>query len=245
MILLRSLLFQIAFLSWTTLVALYSLVPLGLGNRAHIFSIGGVWSRGIDCILRLVTGIRIRIEGTEHIPAGPAMIAAKHQSLWDTAVVLRLFRGPAIVMKQELLSIPIYGALCRAQGMIAVDRDGGAKALKQMLKDARAAAAEGRKLIIFPQGTRTLPGESAPYQPGVAALYRDLKIPVVPVALNSGFFWPKRGLRRRPGTIVLRFLPAIPPGLDRDTFMKELETRIESANAALEAETRAALPAGG
>ncbi|WP_341915258.1 lysophospholipid acyltransferase family protein [Ferrovibrio terrae] len=238
---LRSLLFQIAFLSWSTLVALYALIPLGLGRRAHIVSIGAVWSDGINWLLRAICDIQVRIEGQEHIPAGPAMIAAKHQSLWDTAIVLRLFRAPAIVMKQELLNIPIYGSLCLAQGMIAVDRDGGAKALKQMLKDARAAVADGRKILIFPQGTRTLPGEHVPYQPGVAALYRDLKIPVVPVALNSGFFWPKRGLLRRPGTIVLRFLPAIPAGLDRDTFMKELETRIESANAVLEAETKAAL----
>lgn len=241
MLLLRSLLFQAGFLLWSTLVALYGLVPLALGNRLHLFSIGGVWSDGINLLLRAICNIHIRIEGTEHIPAGPVMVAAKHQSLWDTAIVLRLFRGPAIVMKQELLRIPIYGALCRAQGMIAVDRDGGAKALKQMLKDARAAAADGRKILIFPQGTRTLPGESAPYQPGVVALYRDLKLPVVPVALNSGFFWPKRGVLRKPGTIVLRFLPAIPAGLDRDTFMTELETRIESANAALEAETRAVL----
>lgn len=241
MLLVRSILFQIAFLLWSTLVALYGLIPLALGSRQHLFSIGGVWSDGINLLLRWLCNIHIRIEGTEHVPPGPAMVAAKHQSLWDTAIVLRLFRGPAIVMKQELLSIPIYGALCRAQGMIAVDRAGGAKALKTMLKDARAAAADGRKLLIFPQGTRTLPGESAPYQPGVVALYRDLKLPVVPVALNSGFFWPKRGLLRRPGTIVLRFLPPIPAGLDRDAFMAELETRIESANAALEAETRAGL----
>jgi 1-acyl-sn-glycerol-3-phosphate acyltransferase len=239
--LLRSLLFQIAFLSWSTLVALYGLIPLSLGNRQHLFTIGAVWSDSINWLLRVICNIHVRIEGTEHIPPGPAMVAAKHQSLWDTAIVLRLFRGPAIVMKQELLSIPVYGALCRAQGMIAVDRAGGAKALKQMLKDARTAAADGRKILIFPQGTRTLPGERAPYQPGVVALYRDLKLPVVPVALNSGFFWPKRGILRRPGTIVLRFLAPIPAGLDRDTFMNELETRIESANAALEAETRASL----
>lgn len=242
MLLLRSIVFQACFLLWSTLVALYALIPLSLNNRPHLFGIGGVWSDGINLLLRAICNIHVRIEGTEHIPAGPAMIAAKHQSLWDTAIVLRLFRGPAIVMKQELLNIPIYGALCRAQGMIAVDRAGGAKALKAMLKDARAAADDGRKLLIFPQGTRTLPGEHVPYQPGVAALYRDLKLPVVPVALNSGFFWPKRGILRRPGTIVLRFLPPIPAGLDRETFMAELETRIESANAALEAETRALLP---
>lgn len=241
MLLLRSLAFQVAFLGYSTLVALYSLIPLALGNRAHIFTIGHAWSGGINWLLRHVAGITCVIEGRENVPAGPAMIAAKHQSLWDTAIVLREFHGPAVVMKQELLAIPIYGALCRAQGMISVDRAGGAKALKQMLADARAAAAAGRKLVIFPQGTRTLPGEHAPYQPGIVALYRDLKIPVVPVVLNSGFFWPKHGWRRQPGTIVLRYLPAIPPGLNRDDFMRELETRIETAQATLETETRTAI----
>ncbi|MFN4276676.1 MAG: lysophospholipid acyltransferase family protein [Ferrovibrio sp.] len=238
---LRGLVFQILFLAWSTLVALYSLVPLALGRREHIFAIGKFWSDSINLLLRLITGITYRIEGMETVPPGAVLIASKHQSLWDTAIVLALFRGPAIVMKQELLRIPIYGALCRIQGMIAVDRAGGAKALKSMLKSARDAVAEGRKLIIFPQGTRTLPGQKHDYQPGVVALYRDLKIPVVPVALNSGFFWPKHGLKRPSGTIVMRFLPAIPAGLDRETFMARLESEIETAQAALEAETRAGL----
>lgn len=244
MIWLRSLLFQICFLGWSTLVALYSLVPLLLNRRQHIVSIGQMWSGNINWLLRHIAGIDCVIEGREHIPEGAAMIAAKHQSLWDTAVVLGLFRWPAVVMKQELLRIPIYGALCRAQEMIAVDREGGAKALKAMLRDARKAAEAGRKLIIFPQGTRTLPGEYVAYQPGVAALYRELKIPAVPAAVNSGFFWPKRGIKRPPGTIVLRFLPAIPPGLSREDFMRELESRIETAQAQLEAETRVKLQAG-
>lgn len=238
---LRGLVFQIVFLGWSTLVAFYSLIPLALGRREHIFAIGKFWSDSINLLLRLITGITYRIEGMETVPPGAVLIASKHQSLWDTAIVLALFRAPAIVMKQELLRIPIYGALCRIQGMIAVDRSGGAKALKSMLKSAREAAAEGRKLIIFPQGTRTLPGQKHDYQPGVAALYRDLKIPVVPVALNSGFFWPKHGLKRPPGTIVMRFLAPIPAGLDREAFMTRLESDIETAQAALEAETRAGL----
>lgn len=241
MLLLRSLLFQAVFLGFSTLLALYSLIPLALGDRDQVFAINALWSRSINRLLRWIAGIDVRIEGRENVPDGPAMIAAKHQSLWDTTIVFGLFGRPAVVMKKELQRVPIYGALTRAQGMIAVDRDGGAKALKQMLKDARAAAEAGRKLVIFPQGTRTLPGEILPYQPGVAALYRDLRLPVVPAVLNSGFFWPKRGWRRPPGTIVLRFLPAIPPGLNREDFMRELESRIETAQAQLEAETRAAV----
>lgn len=243
MIWLRSLLFLAAFFGWSTLVALYSLIPLALNRPQHIVGIGRMWSNSINAMLRHIAGIEVCIEGLEHVPQGAAMIAAKHQSLWDTAVVLGLFRWPAVVMKKELLSVPIYGALCRAQQMVVVDREGGAKALKAMLRDARTAAQAGRKLVIFPQGTRTPPGAAAPYQPGVAALYRELKLPVVPAAVNSGFFWPKKGLKKPPGTIVLRFLPAIPPGLGRDDFMRELESRIEAAQAQLEAETRARLGA--
>lgn len=234
----RSLLFQAAFYGWSTLLALCSLLPLALGKQHPIVAIGKLWSRGIDRLLKTVAGIDCVIEGREHIPDGPALIAAKHQSLWDTAVVLALFDMPAIVMKQELHRVPIYGALTKAQEMIAVDRDGGARALKQMLGQAREAVKRGRHIVIFPQGTRTRPGETAPYQPGVAALYQNLKIPCVPAAVNSGFFWPKHGWKRPPGRIVLRFLPPIPPGLDRDAFMTELETRIETENAKLEADTR-------
>lgn len=238
MIWLRSLLFQAVFYAWTTIVAIYSLVPMALNRRAHIFAMNAFWARSLNWLLRAICGIHVRIEGREHIPAGPALVAAKHQSLWDTAIIFDLFGTPAVVMKMELLRIPIYGWLTRIQGMIAVDRDGGASALKQMLKDARAARDAGRKIVIFPQGTRTRPGEAAEYQSGVAALYRDLKLPVLPVALNSGRFWPKKGLLRPPGTLILRFLPVIPPGLERDAFMAELARRIETATAELEAAAR-------
>ena len=240
-LLLRSLAFQGAFLGWSSLLAIYSLLPMALGRQRDVVAIGKLWSRSTDFLLKHIAGIDCIIEGREHIPEGPALIAAKHQSLWDTAIVLALFDMPAIVMKQELRRIPIYGWLTRAQEMIAVDREGGAKALKQMLTSAREAVKRGRHIVIFPQGTRTLPGEVAPYQSGVAALYQSLKIPCVPAAVNSGFFWPKHGWRRPPGRIVLRFLPAIPPGLERDAFMAELERRIETETAKLEADTRAAL----
>lgn len=235
MIRLRSLLFEAAFYAWTTLVALYSLVPMALNRRAHIFAMNAFWARSLNVLLRVICGVTIVIEGREHIPAGPALVAAKHQSLWDTAIIFDLFGNPAVVMKKELLKIPIYGWLTRIQGMIAVDREGGATALKQMLKDARDARDAGRKIVIFPQGTRTRPGEAAEYQSGVVALYRDLKLPVLPIALNSGVFWPKKGTHHPPGTLILRFLPVIPAGLDRDSFMARLETSIETATKELEA----------
>lgn len=241
MLLLRSLLFQGLFLLWTTTVATLSLPLLALGQRAALIRVSRFWAAGIDALLLGVAGIRIRIEGQEHLPAGPYVLAAKHQSQWETSEVLRLSFNPAIVLKQELRRIPIYGWFTSALGMIPVDRDGGAGALKLMLRQARKAAEDGRVIVIFPQGTRTRPGEAAPYQPGVAAIYREAGLPVVPAALNSGFFWPKHGWRRPPGTIVLRYLPPIAHGLRREAFMAELEQRIETASAALEAETRQAL----
>jgi 1-acyl-sn-glycerol-3-phosphate acyltransferase len=136
---------------------------------------------------------------------------------------------PAFVLKRELLSIPLFGWYLRKVGMIAVDRAAGASALRNMARQASEAFAEGRSILIFPEGTRVPPGESRPYHPGVAALYTQLKVPVVPVALNSGLFWGRRSFVKRPGTVTVQFLPPIPPGLDRKAFMRELESRIEAA----------------
>lgn len=244
---LRSWTFKAAFVLLTLVTALYSLPLLLLKvERRRLLPISSGWARGVDWLLRRVAGIDIEIQGREHLPPGSFLLAAKHQSQWDTSVVLRLFDNPAVVLKQELLRIPVYGRFCLALGMIAVDREGGARALKDMLRAAGEAARQGRVLVIFPQGTRTLPGEAAPYQPGVAAIYREAGVPVVPAAVNSGFFWPKQGWPRFAGRqprpkIVLRFLPPIAPGLKRDAFMTELEQRIEAGNAQLEAETRHAL----
>lgn len=142
------------------------------------------------------------------------------------ALPLRL---PAYVLKRELMRIPLFGLYLRCAGMIPVDRTGGGGALKQMVAKARAAAAAGRHLLIYPAGTRTPPGERRAYHPGVAALYGQLDLPVVPVALNSGLFWGRRAFMKRPGVITVEFLPPIPPGLPRKQFMAELQARIETA----------------
>ncbi|WP_374634958.1 lysophospholipid acyltransferase family protein [Ferrovibrio sp.] len=243
---LRGLIFKISFLLWTAIMALYSL-PLMLvmqNPRDRLIPISRRWAHGVDWLLCRIVGVDVEIQGHEHLPAGGAyMLACKHQSQWDTSVVLRLFDNPAVILKQELLRIPVYGRFAHMLGMIAVDRDGGARALKAMLRAAAEAARQGRVLVIFPQGTRTRPGEAAPYQPGVAAIYRETGVPVVPATVNSGFVWPKHGWPRLVGhrprpKIVLRFLPAIAPGLKRDAFMAELEQRIEGGTAQLEAETR-------
>ena len=165
---------------------------------------------------------------------GPAILAAKHQSAWDTIVFYRVLDAdPVYVLKRELTWIPILGWYLRRVGMVAVDRKGGAAALRRMTATAHAALAEGRRIVIFPEGTRTAPGARRPYHPGVAALYAATDVPVVPVALDSGRYWPRRGFLKRPGTITLRILPPLPPGLARKAFVAELEHRIEEACAAL------------
>ena len=146
------------------------------------------------------------------------------------------------VTKQEVTNIPFYGAVASGIGSISIDRRGGAKALKGLIADCRAALESGHQVIIFPEGTRTAPGARLPYQPGVAAIYKQLDFPVVPVALNSGLFWGRRSFFKRPGCIIVEFLPAIHPGLDRKDFLSQLERAVEDATAALIAEAEAADP---
>src|SRR5690606_21388864 len=147
------------------------------------------------------------------------IVAAKHQSAWDTMAFYWVLDDAAYVLKKELLSIPLYGWCARKARMIGVDRSGGAKALRAMVEQAQNCLAEGRPIVIFPEGTRTAPGRRSAYHPGIAALYTRLGVPVVPVALNSGLFWGRRSFIKQPGRIVVQFLPPIPPGLERRAFM--------------------------
>lgn len=229
MTILRSFLFNLLFALWTAFIFVVSLPTLLLPLGAAWW-MGGLWVRGALLLLRATVGLGHRVQGAEHRIAGPAIYAAKHQSAWDTLVFPLLLDKPAYVLKQELIRIPLFGSYLRQCGMIPVDRQGGGAALKRMLKAARAAVAQGRSILIYPEGTRTPPGEHRPYHPGVAALYGDLGLPVVPVALNSGLFWGRRAFRKKSGTITIEFLPAIPPGLPRRDFMRELQNRMEGAS---------------
>jgi 1-acyl-sn-glycerol-3-phosphate acyltransferase len=159
--------------------------------------------------------------------------------MWETLYFMHLFPDPAIVLKKELLSMPVYGWYARKLEMIAVDRDQGASAIRELGRQGSKVLGQGRTLVIFPEGTRQEPGAPPDYKPGIALLYRQLGLPCIPAALNSGLYWEGNGLLRKPGKIVIEFLEAIPPGLDRETFMHELETRIETATARLVAEARA------
>lgn len=240
---LRSLAFALLAFLWTaTLAVLY--LPLLAAPRRWMQRAGRFWIRGVLALLAAICGLRHRIVGAELLPRGPVLIAAKHQSAWDTLIFHLLCDDPLFVLKRELLSVPLFGWYLRAAGNIPIDRGAGAGAIRAMTPLVQRRLAEGAQVIIFPEGTRTAPGSRRPYQPGIAALAARTGAPVVPVALNSGLYWGRRQLRKRPGTITLKVLPPLPPGLDRRTLMAELEQRIEAATAELCAGGGAPLAAG-
>lgn len=229
----RSLLFNAAFYVWALFMNVLFLPGL-LGSRMIIVYGQAKWAAGNVWLMRWLAGVRLEIRGRENLPDGACIVASKHQSAFDTFIVHLLLHDPAVVLKKELLSIPFYGWYTRKTEMIPVDRAGGAKALKDMVAAARRAAEQRRPIFIFPEGTRTAPGGGTSYQPGVAALYKRLDLPVIPVALNSGLFWPRRSFLRKPGTIVIEFLAPIEAGLERKAFMDMLRDRIETATRRLE-----------
>jgi 1-acyl-sn-glycerol-3-phosphate acyltransferase len=229
------LLFNTLFLLWMALLGILTL-PMLVLPRSCALAVGRLFAGNVMSLLRLIVGLDYRIVGAEHLKGGPAIVALKHQSAWDTLILPILLVDPAVVLKRELLWLPFYGWYASKVGNIPIDRGAGAKALRGMVERAKAALAAGRPVVIFPQGTRTAPGTERAYQPGVAALYLQAGVPVVPAALNSGLFWGRRAFAKRPGTVTVEMLPPIPPGLDRKRFMAELEAAIEGATHRLEQE---------
>jgi 1-acyl-sn-glycerol-3-phosphate acyltransferase len=203
---------------------------------------GTDWSRVTLWLLRAAAGLAHEVRGQEHLPAGPALIAMKHQSAWDTFAAPILFPLAAMVIKRELGYVPFYGWYALKAGMIPIDRRGGAKALTTMVAACRDRLARHRSVLIFPEGTRSAVGAEPRYQPGVAALYSALEVPLVPVAVNSGLFWGRRAFTKQPGKIVVEILPAIAPGGNRRAVLAELEKRIEQATARLVAEAAQVRP---
>ncbi|RAK58110.1 lysophospholipid acyltransferase family protein [Phenylobacterium deserti] len=227
----RSLLFVALFYVWSVVVAL-ACTPILLGPPKLILTMFRFWARGLLVLLR-VCGIRVEVRGLEHIPQGAALVAPKHQCMLDVFAQFTWLPASSFVMKKELMMIPWFGWYATRVRTIVVDREAGATALKKLVREAKQRFAEGRQVVIFPEGTRTVPGEPADYKPGIAALYREIDVPVHPVATNSGVHWPRSGFLRRPGTIVFEYLEPIPPGLKRAEFMRILEDRIETASARL------------
>ena len=236
MILVRSFVFAAVFYLWSVLYAI-AMVPVLAAPRSWMLAGMRFWSQSVNLLLRVICGIRVEVRGREHIPAGDALIAAKHQTMFDVFVQFGVLRGSLFVFKKELLIIPIFGWIALRIGSIVVDREGQSAALRDMVRRAREQFRLGdRQLVIFPEGTRKAPGAPPDYKPGVAALYRELEVPVHPVATNAGVHWPAHGFIRRPGVIVYEYLEPLPPGLKRAEFMRLLQERIESASDRLLAE---------
>lgn len=231
---LRSLLFNAAHYLWFAFIGVV-LLPLMLGRRRWVVRALSVWSHGIILLLRVIAGIRVEVRGRQHIPRGAALVAPKHQCSFDTFGPFAWLPDVCFVMKKELVWAPFLGIYALKAGMIVVDREGHAGALRKLVRDAKQRFAENRQLVIFPEGTRGRPGVAGDYKPGIAALYRELDLPVHPVATNSGVHWPTGDWRRKPGTIVFEFLEPIPPGLKRADFMRTLAERIETASEKLRA----------
>jgi len=238
----RSLLFNVYIYLLTVVMAVVCLPILLLPNRRGFVRFVEAWCEWVLKPLWFLCRIKVEIRGLEHLPTEPVLFAAKHQSVWETLKFFSLVKDPAFILKRELLWIPFFGWYLQKAGMIAVDRSAAAKALKSMVTQARQCCEEGRAIVIFPEGTRTAPGAAPDYKSGIAALYTHLDLPCVPVATNSGLCWPRRTIVKHPGTMVLEFLPPIEAGLDRKTFMAELEARKEAASNRLLAEAEASPP---
>jgi 1-acyl-sn-glycerol-3-phosphate acyltransferase len=232
MIWLRSFIFNALFMTITALAAIIAMVLLPFHSRVMRFFIR-YWARLIIWVLRLVCGIRVEVTGLEHIAPGAAIIASKHQSAFDTFVWPALLDQPSYVLKRELLNLPFWGRAARHTGAVAVDRDGGGAALRALVRDGKRVLDEGRPLVIFPEGTRSAPGERLPYQPGVAALVIGSGAPCYPVATNSGWHWGRRAFHKTPGVIAISILPPLPAGLARKPLMAALEAQIEAETARL------------
>jgi 1-acyl-sn-glycerol-3-phosphate acyltransferase len=238
LIFVRSIAFNVLFYLNTVFWLLVGLPTFFMPYWA-IVEIAKTWGRVNLFLLRWVAGIDIEIRGAEKIPKGGLIVAAKHQSAWETFAILPLFDIPLFIVKRELMWIPIFGWLMAKGRMVPVDRSAGSSALTDMAERARVEIGRGRQLIIFPEGTRRPAGAEPRYKHGVAHLYAAEGVPCVPIALNSGLFWPRRSILRHPGTVLVEVLDPIPPGLDKEVFFERLKDGIETATARLIAESQA------
>jgi 1-acyl-sn-glycerol-3-phosphate acyltransferase len=231
MLFLRSLAFNICFYAATTLLAVGGL-PALVSHRA-VLRLARTWAQVTLWLLRVVAGTRVEFRGLEKIPPGPLLVAAKHQSALETLALCAVFPDFAYILKRELLLIPLIGWYLSRGGMVAIDRAKGNRAMALMNAAAAEAIREGRQLIIFPEGTRRPVGAAPAYKQGLSHLYAALQVPCQPVALNTGLFWSRNSLVRRPGTAVIAFLDPIPPGLSRQEFQALAQDRLETASNAL------------
>ncbi len=236
--LVRSLLFQALFYLNTVFWLMVALPTFFMPYRA-VLGVAKTWGR-VNLVLLRVAGIKVEVRGREKIPKGALIVASKHQSTWETTALMPLFDNPLFILKRELEWIPVFGWLLIKGRMVPVNRGAGSQALAEMTERARIELSRGRQLIIFPEGTRRPAGAEPRYKYGVAHLYAAEGVPCLPVALNSGVFWPRHSMMLKPGTVVVEILDPIAPGLDKDVFFKRLQDVIETATARLIAEAERA-----
>jgi 1-acyl-sn-glycerol-3-phosphate acyltransferase len=231
-IFLRSLIYNVLFYALLIFWLIVG-IPTYAMRRTAIMVIAKLWARQSTWLLRVVCNVKVEFRGAEKIPKGPLLVASKHQSMWETFALLPWFDHPLYILKRELTRIPFFGWYLMKAGMVSVDRRAGGRALLKMVRQASEEVRNGRQLIIFPEGTRRPVGAPPDYKPGVAQLYASCRGSCLPVALNSGLFWPRRTFMRYPGTLVVEFLDPVPPGLPRDEFLVRVSAAIEDATVRL------------
>jgi len=229
----RSLIFTLSFYCVTFILILLTLPFYFFLPRLCAWRVARAWIRTSLWLAKAIVGIDYRVEGEKHIPQGACIVAAKHQSAWETMALLLHFADPVLILKRELMFIPFFGWYMAKVGVIAINRGAPIKAMKAVIKGAKEKAAEGRQILIFPEGTRRIPGAEPDYKPGIAALYGELDLPVVMVAHNAGLYWPRDNFRRYKGQILVRILPPLLPGLNRKEFVRQLIEQTEKACDAL------------
>jgi 1-acyl-sn-glycerol-3-phosphate acyltransferase len=234
-IIVRSIVFNLAFYLVLFVYLIVALPTLAMPRGALIALVKN-WSRMNFRLLRWICHIDYEVIGAEKIGHGPLLVASKHQSLWETFALMTVFDDPAYILKRELIWIPFFGWCAWKAQMIPVVRGAGSQALADMTKRAKTEVDRNRQLIIFPEGTRRAPGAEPKFKFGVAHLYSEIGVPCLPVALNSGIFWPRRSFRRYPGTIKVEILDPIAPGMDKQAFFARVQSDIESATARLVAQ---------
>jgi 1-acyl-sn-glycerol-3-phosphate acyltransferase len=233
----RSLVFNVLFYV-NLIVRMVVALPTIALPRVYMLGVLRRYARSSLWLLSVICGASVEWRGREKLPQGAYIVACKHQSLWETFALFALLPDPTYVLKRELMWIPLFGWLATKARMIPIDRGARASALARMTAVAREEIAHSRQIVIFPEGTRRPPGAEPRYLPGVAHLYVETGLPCVPVALNSGLFWPRRSLRRYPGTVLVEVLDPIPPGLGKRAFLTRLQTMLEEATARLIQESR-------
>jgi 1-acyl-sn-glycerol-3-phosphate acyltransferase len=241
----RSILFNICFWAWSIVVCI-SIIPFIYASKKTTLRISHIFNNGVYFIEKYVLGLDYEVRGLENLPKeGPYLIAAKHQSAYETMKLHRLFGDPSIILKQELLSIPVWGKFLGKLDIIAIDRSKGETAMSSIVNGAMRMKDQGRPIVIFPQGTRVRVDVSSadkPYKGGIIKMYNATSLPIIPMALNSGLFWPRNSFLKRPGKVIFEFLPAIEPGLEEKKVMKALEERLEEASIRLMDEAKEHYP---